>query len=117
MFFAATMFATQATYYTTLQAMPAQLVFGWDATLDTKFEANWNLIPEWKYKIIKENSKRENVKCVSHKYHKDDKVLFKRQEQSKFGQDPWNGPYKITKVNSNGRVHLKKGAVYEIVNI
>ena len=114
---AATMFATRATYHTTLQATPAQLVFGRDAILNTKFEANWNLIRERKQKIIKENNKRENAKRVSHKYKRNDKVLFKRQEKSKYGQDPWEGPYKITKVNNNGTVRLKKGAVYETVNI
>ena len=111
------MFATQATYHTTLQATPAQLVFGRDAILNTKFDANWNLIRERKQKVIKENNKRENAKRIAHKYHRNDKVLFRRQEQAKYGQDPWEGPYKITKVNNNGTVHLKKGAVYETVNI
>ena len=37
---AATMFATHATVHTTLQATPAQLVFGRDAILNTTFEAN-----------------------------------------------------------------------------
>ena len=41
---AATMFAVRATYHTTLQATPTQLVFGRDAILNTQFEANWNLI-------------------------------------------------------------------------
>ena len=40
---AATMFATRATYHTTLQAMPAQFVFGRDAILNTQFEANWSI--------------------------------------------------------------------------
>jgi transposase InsO family protein len=41
---AATMFAIRATYHTTLQATPAQLVFGRDAILNMTFEANWNFI-------------------------------------------------------------------------
>jgi transposase InsO family protein len=41
---AATMFATRATYHTTTQATPAQLVFGRDAILNKKFEVNWKLI-------------------------------------------------------------------------
>ena len=92
-------------------------MFGQGAILNTKFKANWNLIQEQKQKIVKENNKRENAMSVAHKYHRNNKVLFKRQEQSKFGQDPWEGPYKITKVNNNRTVHLKKGAVYETVNI
>jgi len=40
----AAMFALRATYHTTLQATPCQLVFGRDAMLNVKFEANWQLI-------------------------------------------------------------------------
>ena len=39
--FTATMFAIRATDHMTNQAMPAQLVFGRDAILNTTFEANW----------------------------------------------------------------------------
>ena len=53
---AATMFATRATYHTTLKATPMQLVFGRDAILNTKFEANWALIKQQKQKRIKENN-------------------------------------------------------------
>ena len=42
----ATIFAIQATYHTTLQATPAQLVFGHDAILNVQFEAHWNLIQQ-----------------------------------------------------------------------
>ena len=40
----AAMFALRATYHTTLQATPMQLVFGRDAILNTQFKANWKLI-------------------------------------------------------------------------
>ena len=53
---AAVMFATRATYHTTLGATPAQLVFGRDAILNTKFEANWNHIKQRKQEIIKKNN-------------------------------------------------------------
>ena len=53
---AATMFATRATYHTTLKATPMQLVFGRDAILNTTFEANWALIKEQKQKQIRRNN-------------------------------------------------------------
>ena len=53
---AATMFATQATYHTTTQATPSQLVFGRDAILNIKFDANWNLICERKQRAINKNN-------------------------------------------------------------
>ena len=114
---AATMFATRATYHTTLHATLSQLVFGRDAILNTKFEANWNYIRERKQKIIRQNNKRENSKRIPHTYNVNDKVLFRRDDLSKYGQDPWDGPYKISKVNNNGTVRLKMGAVYKTINI
>ena len=41
---AATMFAVRATYHTTLQASPMQLVFGRDAILNINHVANWEHI-------------------------------------------------------------------------
>jgi len=65
---AATTFATRATYHTTLQATPARLVFGRDAILNTKFEANWRLIKQRKQDMIRRNNKKENPKRVSHPF-------------------------------------------------
>jgi hypothetical protein len=40
----ATMLAIRDTFHTTLQATPEHLVFGRDAIMNTKFDANWHLI-------------------------------------------------------------------------
>ena len=45
---AATMFAVRATYHTTLQASPMQLVFGQDAILKIKHVADWEHIRQRK---------------------------------------------------------------------
>ena len=50
---ATTMFAIHATYHTTTQAMPAQLVFGRDAILNTCFIADWKMIRQRKQNLIK----------------------------------------------------------------
>ena len=114
---AAVMFATRATFHTTLQATPMQLVFGRDAILNTKFEANWKLIRQNKQKLIQTNNKRENSKRIEHTYKVGDLVLFKEAEPHKFGQDPYSGPYRIRKVNKNGTVVLKRGSCLEPYNI
>ena len=41
---ASTMFAIRATVHTTTQHSPAQLVFGRDSILNTRHEADWQLI-------------------------------------------------------------------------
>jgi hypothetical protein len=114
---AATMFAIRATYHTTLQATPSQLVFGQDAILNVQFEANWNLIRERKQRIIKKNNEAKNVKRIPHTYHVNDKVLFKEIEKSKYGSNPWTGPCIIRQVKDNGTVTIQRGPVIETVNI
>ena len=114
---AATMFAVRATYHTTMHATPSQLVFGRDAILNTKFEANWAYIKEQKQKLIKKNNDRENASRIEHTYQVKDKVLYKNLMDSKFSEDPWKGPYIIEKVNDNGTVRLRMGKVTDTVNI
>ncbi len=58
----AAMFALRATYHTTLQATPCQLVFGRDAMLNVEFEANWQLIKQCKLTRIHENNVREMIR-------------------------------------------------------
>ena len=114
---AAVMFATRATYHTTIQATPAQLVFGRDAILNTKFEANWNYIRQRKQELINQNNQRENNKRIPHHYKVGDKVLYRIDTLSKYSENPYEGPYKIVKVNTNGTVRLKMDAVTDTVNI
>ena len=115
---AATMFAVRSTYHTTLQATPAQLVFGRDAILNVKFEADWHLINHNKTKRILQNNAKENRGRLPHTYHINDKVLYKNQhKKSKFGENPWIGPFVILQVNDNGTVHLQMDHITDTVNI
>ena len=116
---AATMFAMRSTFHTTLQATPAQLVFGRDSILNIQCEANWNLIKARKQAMIRKNNQYENAKCIQHKYNTGDKVLCANdgQRQAKFGKELWAGPYKIRAVNDNGTVTLKIGCVIDKINI
>ena len=114
---AATMFAVRATYHTTTQATPSQLVFGRDAILNTKFEANWQLIKQRKQTLINTNNKRENEKRIPHQYHVGDKVLVHLGDvKSKFAPQ-YEGPFIVTGVNNNGTLQVQKGSVTETVNI
>ena len=90
---AATMFATRATYHTTLQATPTQLVFRRDAILNTQFKANWKYIKERKQKLIEQNNRRKNKKQVAHEYHAQDLVLYRIPVKRKYGEA--DGPDRI----------------------
>ena len=113
----AVMFATRATFHTTLQATPAQLVFGRDSILNTKFEADWNIIRQRKQSMIAKNNERENQGRIKHTYKVGDKVLYKRDDKAKFQKDPWDGPYTLEEVFNNGTVRFKRGSLSDITNI
>jgi hypothetical protein len=65
---AATMFAVRATFHTTLQASPMQLVFGRDAILNINHVTDWAHINQRKQNRINENNKRENFNRRDHQY-------------------------------------------------
>ena len=114
---AATMFATRATYHTTNQATPAHLVFGRDAILNTKFEADWKMIRDRKQRVIEENNIRENLKRIPHRYRVGDKALYRNDSLDKFSTDAYDGPFEIVQVNDNGTVRLRMDKVTDTVNI
>ena len=58
---AATMFAIRATYLTTLQATPIQLVFGRDSILNTEHEANWAFIQQRKQMSLIETKQNKTL--------------------------------------------------------
>ena len=114
---AAAMFALRATYHTTTQATPMQLVFGRDAILNTVFEANWKYIRDRKQKIIRKNNQKENSKRIPHEYAIGDKVLLDLGDIKTKFDAKYEGPYTVVQVNNNGTVRIRKGAVTDTVNI
>jgi hypothetical protein len=110
------LFAVRATYHTTLQASPMQLVFGRDAILNIKHVSNWEHIRERKQLRINENNKRENKSRREHNYSLGDKILVKARKHSKHELE-FDGPYEITQVNDNVTVRFQKGIVNDVVNI
>ena len=113
---AATMFAVRATYHTTLQASPMQLVFGRDAILNINHTTDWEHIRQRKQERINENNKRENAKRHPHQYQLGDRILLRRKKKSKHELE-YEGPYPVTEINDNGTVRYQKGIVNDVVNI
>ena len=118
---AAVAFGIRATFHTTLEASPAQLVFGRDAILNIRHEAKWNFIKQRKQSRINANNAIENSKRRDCVYHVGDKVLVQNYNHRKFGDDAFIGPFIITKVNSNGTVQLdqtlSRGRMTQVWNI
>ena len=114
---AAIMFGIRATYHTTLESTPAQLVFGRDSILPIQHPADWKYIQNQKQKLINSYNMRENRKRIPHEYKLGDMILVSRNKKSKHGERDKNGPYPIVQVNNNGTVRYDKGAYSDIINI
>ena len=110
-------FAIRATYHTTLQATPAQLVFGRDMILPIVVQANWHRIKQKRQEEIDRNNVRENRDRIPHDYKIGEKVLLRKEGILRKLSAPREGPYKVTNVYNNGTVSLQKGAVTTRVNI
>ena len=115
----AAMFAVRATVHTTTQATPMQLVFGRDAILNVKFEADWEYIKNRKQKIINQNNQKENSKRVPYTYQVNQLVMLDvtGTTKSKYAKNPFQGPYKVLQVNDNGTLVLEMGPIIDTVNI
>ena len=94
-----------------------KLVFGRDAILNISHDACWKIIKDKKQKQIIKNNARENKSRIDHTYKIGDQVLIKNEQSSKYARQAYSGPYKITAVNTNGTVKLKKGIIEETWNI
>lgn len=116
-FLTATAYAIRSTYHTTLQATPGQLIFGRDMILPTQFKANWAQIALRKQEVINKSNSKENKKRLEHEYKVGDKVLLEKGGIQPKMAAPREGPYRITKVSTNGTVRIQKGVVTQRVNI
>ena len=111
-------FAIRATYHTTLQATPAQLVFGRDMILPISIKADWDRIKQRKQEEINRNNRRENRDRVEHHYSVGDEVLLRKPGKLRKLTAPRTGPHNITAVYDNGTVEIQQGrAVRERLNI
>ena len=113
---AAVAFAIRATYHTTRQASPGQLVFGRDMIWNVKHIANWQLIRDRKQAQINKDNIRENRTRIPHEYKVGDQVLMNDNQAYKY-EPQRRGPYQILQVNNNGTVRIQRGAVQDTVNI
>jgi transposase InsO family protein len=113
--------AVNTTYHTTLQASPAQLVFGRDMIMPTTYLANWAAIQARKQNRSLRDNRRENNYRIPHEYRVGDQVLIRRSLDN-LGklQLPTEGPYTIVSIENlpiNGTVVIDRGDSHETINI
>ena len=110
-------YAIRSTYHTTLEATPAELVFGRNMLLPIQFKADWEAIRARRQELINASNRRENSKRIPHDYAVGDKVSKKRPGILPKLRRRRDGPYTVTKVYTNGTVQIQKGATSERINI
>ena len=113
----ATMFALCAMVNTTTCFTPTQLVFGRDAILNTRHEADCRITKTCKQRLINRGNERKNNNRKDNTYQVGEKVLLKNEWKTKFSQDAYKGPYTITAVRDNGTVRAHKGLVMDTYNL
>lgn len=59
-------------------------------------------------KQLKQNNVRENLKMIPHNYKVGDEVLIKQDQNSKFGSNPYKGPFLIKEVRNKGTIESAK---------
>jgi transposase InsO family protein len=116
-FLSAAAYAIRSTVHTTLEASPAQLVFGRDMLLPITFRANWARIRERRQEEMTRNNRRENQRRIRHEYKVGDKVLLDTPGILPKLRTPRSGPYVVQQVHTNGTVRIQRGAISERVNI
>ena len=107
--FASAAFAIRATYHTTLGVSLAQLIFGRDMILPIQYCADWAMITQHKQKHIDDSNARENQNRLNHVYKEGDLILLDKPGFLPKLETPRTGPYKITKVHSDGTFTFQDG--------
>ena len=110
--------AMRSTIHTTINATPAELVFGRDMILPIAFQADWEAIrARRQQQVIKDNVK-ENKGRLQHDYSIGDKVLVldpisKKRKLERIT----DGPFIMTRIHKNGTARIQKGAVDETLSL
>ena len=110
-------YAIRSTYHTTLEATPAELVYGRNMFLPIQFQANWEALRQRRQAVINANNERENRKRIAHTYKVGDKVSKNKPGILPKLRRKRDGPFTVKKVHTNGIVTIQHRALSERVNI
>ena len=109
--------AVRASYNSTTDATPAELVFGRDMMFNIKSIIDWKALSIRKQKAVDTANVRENARRVNHDYQIGDQVYIIADGVQRKMDSPKDGPYKITDIYTNGTVRIQRGPINERINI
>ena len=116
-FLADVAYAIRSTHHTSLNASPAELVFGRNMLLPIKYIANWEQITNNNQTKINKTNILENRRRIDYDYRVGDQVYLEIDELQRKLNNPREGPYTITQVHVNGTVTIQKGSEPDRINI
>ncbi|GFH50538.1 hypothetical protein CTEN210_07014 [Chaetoceros tenuissimus] len=109
--------AVRASYHSTLQAAPAQLVFRRDMMFNLSKAIDGKAIIERKRKQFARDNERENAARISHQYQVGDRVLKKTNGILRKFSKKKSDPYQILAIHNNGTVTIQKGVTQDRLSI
>jgi len=110
-------FSVHSTYHTTLEATPAQLIFGRDMLLPVQFQADWAQIQMRRQAAINKNNFKENKSRIPHHYQVGDLIMIKHQGTRRKLSSPNSEPYPVERVYNNGTLLIRKSPVAKRLNM
>jgi hypothetical protein len=108
--------AVRASYNSTTDATPAQLVFGHDMMFNLKALINWTQLSLRKQAQVDKSNLRENRNRVDYDFQVGQQVYITKDGIHRELDDPMLGPSPITSVYTNGTVSIQRGHVNERIN-
>ena len=109
--------AIRASYNSTTNATPAQLVFGRDMIFNLQTMVDWKALSIRKQKLVDAANLRENQNRIDFDYQNGQKVYVINNDIKRKLESPKKGPYLITNIYTNGTVRIQRGNVNERINI
>jgi hypothetical protein len=99
-------FATRATFHSSIQITPGGLAFGRDMVLDIPLVADLQLIQERRQQLIDDRLIVANRRRFSYDYNVGDEVLKLIYKPDKL-ETRTTGPYRVERVHANGTLTIR----------
>jgi hypothetical protein len=109
--------AVRASYNSSTNKTPAQLVFGRDMMFNLTSLVNWKELSIKKQRDVDKANLRENRKRIDYDYEVGQKIYIKNDGVNRKLDCPKQGPFEITEVFTNGTVRIQRQNVNERINI
>ena len=109
--------AIRSTYHTVLGASPGAAIFQRDMLFDIPYIANWSEIGKRRQQQVDKSCDLKNKQRLDFDYRVGQKALLIKDGKLRKAEDPYEGPYVITDVYTNGTVRIQRGTLNERLNI